>query len=203
MLKKQRWACLLLGFTAFMLLGFTAGMIEPKKWLISESSNLCVNGNTNVNKFSCEIPACDRTDTLNMTRNKSSKEITLSGNISLSIQSFDCHNAIMTRDLRTTLKEKQYPRLRILFLSLSNFPELTEKPQLITGLVNIEMVGITKRFEVNYQVSIDDQKVVHLLGTRDINFSDFDLTPPRKLGGLIKTNNKLSVIFHLKIKELN
>jgi hypothetical protein len=192
-LKAMYQSILLIGLLLF-------SSTEKTKWVVNENSNLSVNGTTNINKFSCEIPTCDQTDTLTLV--KGNKDIVLSGKIGLPIQSFDCHNSMMTRDLRKTLKEKQFPRLYISFLSLSEFPELTAEPKHITGWVNIELAGTTKRFEINYQVSIDDQKVIHLVGSRDINFSDFNLIPPRKLGGMIKTNDQLTVAFHLKIKSL-
>lgn len=190
----------ILGMIVVLIAGF-AKPVETKRWLISESSSLSVNGTTNINKFTCDIPAYDQTDTLIIT--KGNKEIILSGDIRLRIQRFDCHNSVMTHDLRKTLKEKEFPRLHIRFLSLSEFPDLTTKPAMITGLVDIELAGAAKRFQVNYQVSIDAQKNIHLLGARDVNFSDFNLIPPRKLGGMIKTNDKLSVAFHLKMKALN
>jgi hypothetical protein len=189
--------------TSFIAPSNTGNVGVIKRWVISENSSLQVNGSTNINTFSCEIPAYDQADTLSVIKGKRDKEITLSGKIALKVQSFDCHNSIMTNDLRKTLKEKQFPRLHITFLSLSGCPELTAKPELITGMVNIELAGISKRFEVNYQVSMDSQKVIHLLGSRDVNFSDFDLKAPRKLGGIIKTNDKLNVAFHLKMKALD
>jgi len=185
------------------ILWFSLSLLLPagrERWVISESSNLTVNGSTNVNKFSCVIPAYDKLDTLNVSRN--GKGITLSGNIGLSVQSFDCHNTMMTRDLRKTLNEKQYPQLYIQFLSLNGVAELNAKTQFITGVVNIKIAGATKQFEINYQISTDAEKTIHLLGTKDINFSDFNLVPPRKLGGMIKTNNLLTVTFHLKIKTI-
>jgi hypothetical protein len=181
-----------------------SGFVKPaevKKWVISQSSSLSVNGTTNINKFTCDIPSYHQTDTLTLI--KDHKEVSLSGELSLKIQSFDCHNAIMTRDLRKTLKEKEFPHLHIKFLSLSELPELAAKPATITGFVDIELAGASKRFQVSYLVSIDAQKNIHLLGYRDVNFSDFNLVPPRKLGGMIKTDDKLSVAFHLKIKALN
>jgi hypothetical protein len=174
-----------------------------KRWVISENSSLCVNGSTNVNTFACDIPSYDQTDTLSVTKNKNNNSVALSGNIALKVQNFDCHNPIMTHDLRATLKEKQFPKLRITFLSLSELPELSNKQQQVTGFVNIELVGISKRVEVNYQVSVNAQKEVLMIGMRDINFSDFNLVPPRKLGGLIRTSDKLSVNFHLKMKALD
>lgn len=174
--------------------------IEKTRWVVNENSSLIVNGSTNINKFLCVIPTYDQTDTLTLV--KGDKGIALTGNIGLKIQSFDCHNSIMTRDLRKTLKEKQFPQLYIRFISLSEFPQLTAEPQQITGWVNIELAGASKRFDINYQVSIDDEKVIHLLGSKNINFSDFNLIPPRKLGGMIKTNDQLTVTFHLKMKAI-
>lgn len=173
---------------------------EKTKWVVSENSSLSVNGSTNINKFSCEIPSCDQTDTLTLV--KGNNGYILTGNIGLKIESFDCHNKMMTRELRKTLKEKDFPKLYIRFLSLNEFSALSTEPKPITGWVNIELAGASKRFEINYQVSVDAQKVVCLLGTRDINFSDFNLQPPRKLGGMIKTNDRLSVEFHLKMKAI-
>ncbi|OCX53871.1 hypothetical protein BEL04_06185 [Mucilaginibacter sp. PPCGB 2223] len=188
-----------------MLCAYLPGSVttETKKWVINQNSSLCVNGSTNINKFACEIPDYDQTDTLTIARGRNEKEIILSGCINLRIQSFDCHNAIMTHDLRSTLKEKQFPRLRISFLTLSELPELCPKPKPITGMVSIELAGASKRFEINYQASADAQKNILLVGSRDVNFSDFNLTPPRKLGGMIRTNDKLNVQFRLQIKALD
>jgi hypothetical protein len=202
--KNIFFICLLIPvLTSFVLPARPGRISEPKKWVISENSSLCVNGSTNINKFSCGVLGYDKTDTLTVSKSKSDMEIVLSGSISLDIKSFDCHNSIMTRDLRKTLKEKQFPVLHISFLSLNKLPDLTMKPEFITGLVAIEIAGISKRFEVNYQITRDAQKVIHLLGSRDINFSDFNLIPPRKLGGMIKTKDKLSVDFHLNMKAMD
>jgi hypothetical protein len=197
------WGCplILLITTSFVMPYKAIRTGGSKKWLVSENSNLCVNGTTNINKFSCEIAAYDHVDTL--TVSKGDKDIVLSGCISLNVQSFDCHNAMMTRDLRKTLKDKQFPQLHISFLSLNKLPQLSAQPAFITGMVNIEIAGVKKLFEVNYQITQDAQKNIHLDGARDVNFSDFNLTPPSKLGGMIKTRDKLSVEFHLNMKAMD
>jgi hypothetical protein len=189
-------------FIKAMLLLVAAGFfpITPK-WVISESSTLSVNGSTNINKFACDVPAYGQIDTLTF-RSRADKSIVLTGSIDLKVQSFDCHNAVMTHDLRNTLKEKQFPCLHITFLSLNELPELTTKPKAITGMVKIELAGIAKQFQINYEVLVDAQKTMHMIGSRDINFSDFNLSPPRKLGGIIRTNDKLSVVFHLKMTAI-
>lgn len=171
---------------------------QARKWIVTQNSSLSVNGTTNINKFTCNIPSYDKTDTITLISNNNNS-ISLSGKISLMIQSFDCQNPMMTHDLRKTLKEKEYPHLFIYFMSLKNLPEIDSRPALMTGMVRIELAGVSKNFEINYQVFTDDKRITHLIGVRDLNFSDFNILPPRKLGGMFRTNNELKVTFHLKI----
>ncbi|MES2810346.1 MAG: YceI family protein [Bacteroidota bacterium] len=197
--KKHLWGILAcVALTAFV----NQEPAKTQKWVITQNSSLSVNGTTNINKFTCDIPSYGQTDTITLVKSRNYKSVVLSGSIGLKTQSFDCHNAMMTRDLRKTLKANQYPILRIRFLSISNLPVLTNRPEPITGLVAIAIAGVSKQFEVNYQIAVDEQNTIHLLGSRDVNFSDFELIPPRKLGGMIKTNDKLSVAFHLKINPI-
>lgn len=125
------------------------------------------------------------------------------GNINLDVGSFDCHHAIMTSDLRKTLKVKEFPKLGIKFLSLSKFPDLNSRQDILKGMVEIRLAGVTKRFDVSYKLSRDSNNIIKLVGNQDINFTDFGITPPRKVGGMIKTNNKLAVEFSLKFKSIN
>jgi len=202
--KNSLWiVAVFLSASSFVLSSKSGSVVPVKKWIISKNSSLTVNGSTNINKFSCVIPAYDRIDTLTVRKDKTGTGIMLSGTISLPISSFDCHNSGMTKQLRKTLNEKQFPVLRIRFLSLNKMPVLTVKTEAITGFVEIEIAGVKKRFEVGYQITTNDQKNIHLLGSRDINFSDFNLAPPRKLGGMIQTKDLLRVDFQLNMKAMD
>jgi hypothetical protein len=193
---------LLLSITGLSMKNNTNNSMDTTRWVVSQNSNLSVNGSTNINQFSCVIPSYDRTDTLIVSKSKKDGGFNLTGNIGLSISSFDCHNSAMTRQLKKTLNAKQFPILHIRFISINKLPEPTIKPELITGLVAIELAGVSKQFEINYQISQDGQKIIHLLGSQNLNFSDFKLIPPSKLGGMIKTKDQLTVSFHLKMKSI-
>ncbi|OIR14266.1 YceI-like domain protein [mine drainage metagenome] len=176
-------------------------LTHSAKWVVSKGGFLRVNGSTNVSTFSCIVPEYVDPDTI--TCINKDLPILMSGNISLNIFGFDCHNTLMTADLRKTLRAKEFPKMRIHFLSLNKFPELRSTEETITGWVNIELSGVTKKFDVKFRFYTDDQKIIHLIGIRSINFSDFNLTPPRKLGGIIQTKDKLDVEFGLNFKTLN
>lgn len=176
--------------------------IVPVRWLISASSSLRVNGSTNVNTFACEISHYGRTDTLSTAKATTGDGLQLNGQMHLQVNLFDCHNTIMTRDLRKTLNEDRYPQLLINFISLTKKPTPGIKQQPISGVVDIELAGVIKQFELLYEVSPASNNSFCLTGTRDVNFSDFNLKAPRKLGGMIRTNDKLTIEFRLMLKPI-
>ena len=194
-LKKRIIPAALAVVSFLMLAGFDLGS-SKSKWVVLNNCSVKVNGSTNVNKFSCSINGYPNADTL-LLNNITALPVAMYGRLSLSVNSFDCQSAMMTSDLRKTLKAKEFPMLRISFVSLDKYPALQPNPEYIKGIVNIELAGVAKRVEVNYKVSADKQQTIHLVGTQSIHFSDFNLIPPRKLGGMIKANDQLDVEFSI------
>jgi hypothetical protein len=170
-----------------------------KKWVITKGCSLQVDGTTNVNSFSCIISNYNKPDTI-VASGGLSPSVALNGNIRLDIQSFNCHNPVMTSDLRKTLKAKEYPKLVISFLSISQYPDMPTRNITTKGQVLIELAGVTKRFDVDYKIVSVNKNNINLIGSRKVNFSDFKITPPSRLGGMIRTNNEINVVFDLKLK---
>jgi hypothetical protein len=159
-----------MGFVLLLLISAnaspqTTSSPETLKWLISKNSSLSVNGTTNINKFSCDIPSYDRVDTLTLRKSNLKKEVGLTGSINLNVRSFDCHKAMMTKNLRKTLKARKFPCLLIRFLSLDELPILGVNPVSIAGEVEIEIAGTRKTYTVQYHISMDGEKVIHLMGS--------------------------------------
>ena len=172
------------------------------RWVITKACSLKVEGSTNVNKFSCIITSNFRPDTLTMHR--LSSEITnINGRMNLNIQDFDCHNPLMTGDLRKTLKAKEFPKMVIRFISLGRYPDGGLKAYPINGIVSIEIRGVSKKYNVAYMVYHSGKNKLVLRGVREIKFSDFGIVPPSKIGGMVKTNDKLLAEFNLALQLLN
>lgn len=199
---KAKLICL---FFITSCLGFIGGAQkeawkETQRWVVTKNSNLRVLGSTNLNKFRCDIIGYSNSDTICI---KSINQIILfSGMVSLDVANFNCHNAIMTKELRKTLEANTYPELQIQFISLNSLPELNAKVACISGLVDIKIAGKCKRYNVDYELSKDAADVIHLNGRREIKFSDFDLKPPKKIGGMITAKDKLIVEFNLNLKSI-
>ena len=179
---------------------FIAGTPGPDrsalKWVILKECLVKVNGSTNVNKFTCTVAGYASNDTVTCFISKPGNgAVVMNGRMALPVFCFDCVNNMMTRDLRKTLKEKEYPVFYIHFISMERYPLLKPLQESIRGIVTIELAGVKKQLEINYRISMDDRGIIQLTGTQIIHFSDFNLVAPRKLGGMIKTSDQLDVEF--------
>jgi hypothetical protein len=130
------------------------------------------------------------------------KAVTLRGAIRMNILSFDCHNNMIRKDLRKTLKADEYPTMTIRFLTLKTMPLLSAKAEQVTGWVEVELAGVKKRFELNYSFRETSVGIMRLNGGRKFNFSDFKLAPPEKFAGLIKIKDEFDVNFMLILKTM-
>jgi hypothetical protein len=194
---------ILVSLCLLAFLAYSFQTAKATKWTIIRSCSLKVAGSTNINKFNCEIANYYKPDTLTLYKINSTDGLKISGKMKLEINNFDCHNPVMTADLRKTLKAKTFPHLTINFLTLDRYPDFKDKTGEIKGKVNIELAGVVKQFDVNYNFLTTGVNALTLVGTRRVNFSDFKITPPRKLGGMIETNNELDIEFNLQLKILN
>jgi hypothetical protein len=171
-------------------------------WVVMPGSSLTVNGSTNVNKFQCDIINYSLPDTITCVKAAKTQTLPMNGKLKLDIESFDCHNRMMTSDLRKTLKYKDFPKLTIKFISINSFPNF-KNPTKITGLVDIGLAGVVKRYDISYLFTVDNSNIVHLKGDRAVTFTDFNLSPPSKLGGVIKAKDELLVEFNLNLKPVS
>ena len=169
------------------------------KWVVLKDCSVKVNGTTNVNKFSCSIPEYTQPDTISL-RSGNTAGLSMSGQLALPVLNFDCNNQMMTNDLRKTLKAKEFPKLYIRFLSMEKYPDLKAEAELITGIVTIELAGVVKKVKVNYRITTDAQEVIHLVGKQTVNFSDFNLKPPKRLAGMVRANDLLNVEFRVNFR---
>lgn len=169
------------------------------KWSVQKNSTLRILGSSNLHDFKCDALGYAASDTISFMANQhSAGRIPLNGYLKIEINTINCHNFIITRNFRNTLKVNEHPYLIVKFLSLERLPSFTNNKDNLKGIVEIELGGVAKKFEIPYKIQKNGQ-VVLLNGQRNFTFSDFEITPPRILGGLVKIYNKFNVEFNLKI----
>lgn len=152
-------------------------------------SFVLIKGTTNINSFKCinsnfhqQIPVSLETPQ----KNKFSETT-----ISLAVKDFDCKNKIMTNDFRNTLNADKYPVLNITFLELEKISENKYK-----AYIQVKMMNKLKKYNIDF--TLIDSK---LLGNKTLFFSDFEIVPPKKFGGMVYVNDALDLSFSLKVRD--
>lgn len=171
------------------------------RWVIEKNSSLRIDGKSNINSFTCNISDYDKSDTITCITG-SIKPVKLSGKMEMEIVSFNCHSRMITRDFRQTLKATEYPKMTIRFLTLQWMPALNNEKEMIKGWVEVEVAGVVKRFELSYAFSNVAPGHIQLDGGHSFNFSDFKLSPPKKMAGLIKIKDAFDVNFQLILRAV-
>jgi hypothetical protein len=199
-----RWSMTLVMLVFIPLVSFKGTYKKQViKWAVQKTSSLKIAGSSNVNQFACDVTGYYQTDTIAFTTTEQTNRIVpLKGSLTIDVASFDCHNRMLTKDLRKTLKSTEHPLLIVKFVTLDRIPVYNNNKDCVKGIVEIELAGVCKRFDIGYTLEKNGGTVV-LNGGRDFSFSDFQLTPPKKLGGAIRVRDKFNVQFHLNLVQVN
>jgi hypothetical protein len=173
--------------------------VAVNTWIVEKNSTLAIDGSSNINKFTCDIKEYLKIDTLRSVNDAQKKKfVFVNSSLSIDVKRFDCHHKFITADFRKMMKSEAYPNLRIYFVSLDEFHEAG----IVKGLVDIELAGRRKRMEVVYKCAHIGGSQLRLQGDKQMNFSDFQLEPPKKIGGLIRINEEINVHFDLFFRKL-
>lgn len=171
------------------------------KWIVDKNSSLSIHGETNVNRFQCDATEYLNVDTFFYVANNSTKKLNFSNSsICLDLKNFDCHSKLITNDFRKALNANESPVLKVTFLCLDQFPNTCNNED-VKGRVDIELAGLSKRFEICYTVKTFNDRI-ELWGEHAFTFGDFNLKAPKKMAGLVRTKETIKVKFHLLFKAI-
>lgn len=189
----------LLAFTFLLSIVNPSQTRESYKFTVLSASSLAINGSSNVNKFNCRLDKNIGIKEL-VVNSSASGKVDLKGRLKVKVNDIDCRRRMMNRDFRRTLKSEQYPDLVISFQSFDKNP-FNASSAAIKGRVIIELAGVKKDFVIDMQVKKTGSDTFQIKGNRLFQFIDFNLTPPDKLGGLIKVKDAFDVSFELMLKQ--
>ncbi len=166
---------------------------------LSNESKLSINGKSNVNDFQCESEHKLQQDSLDFNYHFTGDTLTVDGvSLSLQVDQFDCGKSAINRDFRSTLKYKEYPFIQIVLneLVLEDTADIVP----IEAKVTITIAGVDRRYTVPLTAfsSMEDRVIVG--GNKILYMTDFGLTPPSPLFGLVQVSDELNIVFDLVIR---
>jgi hypothetical protein len=117
--------------------------------------------------------------------------------ISFPVKDFKASNPLMYNDFLKLLKANEYPVLKI---CISNYQleNVWRDPEIPFPEIRITLAGISRTYEVDCSLNDCDHNLF-ISGATKIRLTDFDISPPAKLNGLVKVRDEIDVNFGLII----
>lgn len=163
---------------------------------IHPTSKVTVYGSTNVNNFKF-----DYTEEITLDKPVQVKQqggaLRLSGGyIDLKVRAFDSGNGIMNKDFRKMLLEEENPFIQVELTSLmpSWLPENVWLEGKAEIAVNINQ--IIRKYTVKCKVENPGSLLIY--GRQKVLLTDFGLTPPVRMMGMVKVNEWVDLDFALR-----
>lgn len=163
---------------------------EASHLVILEKS-ITVNGNTSLGGFNCSYKLSGQSDTLFIDKRGYNPYC-----FSIPVKEFACGNFLLNKDFQYTLKAAEYPEIAVKVLSLQ--PD--DKPGVFMGNVELALVGKTKILKEVVFIKETSGQQASIVANFVFLASEFELTPPKRFGGLIKADDLMNVTVALSIQ---
>jgi polyisoprenoid-binding protein YceI len=195
-----------------VLQGFAALSVLGQSYSVSPNSQLQIEGASSLNSFTClagEIKGSGTMMAASRGADMNAKGVTLT----IPIKHLDCQNRRMNSDLNDALKGDAFPNIHFKLIAVEPIP--SSDPQNATGpssqarshtvkaLGSLSLAGVTKTVSVEVEGYTDSSGKIHGMGAVPFLMTDFGVTPPTALLGLVKARNEITIRFHLIADAVN
>lgn len=65
-----------------------------------------------------------------------------------------------------------------------------------TAMVEVKMMNVIRKYTIEFSKNQNS-----LVGTKRLKFSDFNIVPPKKMGGMVYVKNEIDLLFSLAIHD--
>jgi hypothetical protein len=156
--------------------------LKERKVIVTKKT-ITVSGQTSIGGFSCDYSKTGLKDTLFIDFVGTAKEMVFD----IPVRDFSCGNFLINRDFRNTIKSDKYPSARVKVQNLkSNYGHYTCD-------LSVTLVGKKLDFPSLVLKRVPEGLHANLI----LSFEDLDLEAPKKMGGMIKVEEKLTLDFTL------
>jgi hypothetical protein len=178
--------------------------VNSYSYIIQEESWVSLSGSSNVNTFECFSNSRNSKGALVITVDGDDNAISFSDALmNLNIKSFDCNNPLLNKDLYKALGAEEAPYISIELIDAKPTRQMKVGPTLAGTISTTIAVTINNKCKM-MEVPIDWQRAgtssFRFTGSKEINMSDFDITPPSPAFGLIKVHNQISINFSIVVE---
>jgi hypothetical protein len=171
--------------------------------VISPSSHIIINGNTNISAFNCNYSnGVTEPVAIEFRKNRNKIEVE-NARLKIPVEYINCGNPLMNNDLRELLNSGETPYI---IIDIYDFYEKNIISDVLnsdntgsgTANINIAIAGITNEYNIDF---IDRRKDNEVIITSAVNLKlmDFGLDPPPKMLGLVRLYDNIEIEILLRL----
>ncbi len=179
---------------------------QAQQWAVQQieilpGSSLSITGDTNITDFSCgyDMGLLDPSYRVNYLE---SEGVIHFRNTVLKLRNsgFDCGSRGINKDFHALLQSDQYPVIDLKLLRVE-----VQDGQRARATVAIRIAGLVREYQIPVQLFPEQQKEqeqnLQIAGQLQLNISDYDLKPPKKLFGIIVVKDDIQINFNLHLQK--
>lgn len=169
---------------------------------IHPDSKITIQGTTNVNNFACVSESELPQGMFLAETSAADNSIQFSDAVlKLKVESFDCLNRRMNRDMQDAMGAETHPNILIRLLEAEPVDKSLSggSTQLLVKL-SISLNGVEKNTQVVIDYNQVEPYLFSFVGSKELNMTDFNIDPPSPAMGLIKVRDNITIHFNLLVE---
>lgn len=182
-----------------LLVGTTTAAAQTQyQYVVDPASRFWIEGSATTGGFTCEADDVDGYG--RVVAPQPASEATQEAQIELSVpvQTFDCGNRRMNDDLRAALQSKQHPVIQYTLDEVQTIAEPTaDAPYRLLATGKLTIAGTERSVTVTLNGKALADGRMEATGEVPLQMSDFGITPPTALLGLVRVRDDIQVRFQL------
>jgi hypothetical protein len=174
------------------------------RYYLGQNSKLEVFGKTNINEFCCA--SYEKFEPQKLTYEIPPEGETIkfdNANLNIQINEMDCGGRLINNDFRKTLNAEKCPFIQIELKEAINqdCDNLTECDNWIffIAATDITINQVKKRVSIPIHILKKSEQELKITGQKELHLSNFNITPPTALMGMIKVKNSIEINFDLEV----
>lgn len=191
--KYQKWVFVFIACSFQVISGVSLGM-HPE----GDESGICsgyiyVEGRTNINHF----VFTNQLSSLNLYERTTGAEQGIDSSvveIPVPLSEFRTRNPVMYREFLELLDANKYPFIQI-GIKYPSLERIYVERENTVPRFEITLAGVTNDYSIPCRVMNCTDDYVYLLGSKEINLTDFNIHPPEKFQGMVKVDNIVLINF--------
>lgn len=164
--------------------------------MVQPQSKLQIQGKTNVNSFQCYCAPPASVVGFNAESSSETQKIHFKkAELTILTKSLDCRHKTMNRDMYQTLKAEHYPTITLSISQVLIPIHSINARWKLTGPIATEayltLAGMKRKIDLLVTISQPFNNVYRFTARKSLLLTDFGLTPPTALMGMVKVKNEV------------